>query len=57
MTAKTKNKTAKKNMNMAEHDYKLKAIGISDRATRLFIRLALIVVPVMLVIFWILKTR
>ena len=53
---KAKKKKAKtRKIDMAEHDYKVKAMGLSDRATRLMLRLAILAIPVILIVFWLTK--
>ncbi len=50
-----KKKTKARKIDMAEHDYRLKSLGISSRASRLIIRLAILAIPVILIIFWLTK--
>jgi len=52
---KGKKKTKTRKINMAEHDYKVKALGLSDRVTRMLVRITILAVPVILVIFWLTK--
>ena len=46
-------KTAKeRKIDMAEHDYKLKALGLQERAAKKILRVLLLLVPAALVILW-----
>lgn len=54
---KTGGKKIKRNINMAEHEMRLKSIGLSERVKKLILRAVLILIPVMLVIYWIAKVR
>ncbi|MEI7542739.1 MAG: hypothetical protein WCJ94_05755 [bacterium] len=54
---KTGAKKFKRNINMAEHEMRLKSIGFSERVKKLILRAVLIIIPVMLVIYWIAKTH
>ena len=56
--AKTKKKKAKtRNINMVEHELRLKSIGMTERMKKLLIRAALILIPVILIIYWFAKTK
>lgn len=56
--AKTKKSKAKtRKINMVEHDLKLRSIGMSERVKKLILRAILVLIPVMLIIYWLAKTR
>ncbi len=40
---------------MADHDVRVKALGMSERATRTVIRLLIFLVPLIIVIVWFIK--
>ncbi len=40
---------------MAEHDYRLKMLGFSSRATKFIIRTLLIIIPVVIFLIWLAK--
>ena len=55
--AKAKKKKISRNINMVEHELRLKSIGLSERVKKLIFRAVLILIPVMLIIYWFSKTR
>lgn len=46
-----------KKINMAEHDMRLKSLGVSERASRLFVRALIIIIPLALIAFWLLHSK
>jgi|GEM_PF-1406579 uncharacterized membrane protein YqjE len=46
-----------KRINMAEHDMRLKSLGVSERASRMFIRALIIIIPLALIAFWLLHSK
>ena len=52
-----KTKKVEKKLDIAEHEYRLRALGISERAKRLILRSALILVPLFFLLYWIFKAR
>ncbi len=46
-----------KRINMAEHDMRLKSLGVSERASRMFIRALIIIIPLALIAFWWLHSK
>jgi hypothetical protein len=51
---KTK-KVSERKIDMAEHDYRVKALGMSERAARTLIRVLIFLVPLIIVIAWFIK--
>lgn len=43
-------------MDLAEHDYRVKSIGLTRRALKIIIRVALITLPVIALIYWYMKS-
>jgi len=56
MARKKGKKKAERKIDMAEHEYRLKTIGLSDRAVKLLVRSLILIVPVILIVYWIMKT-
>jgi hypothetical protein len=52
---KKSGQTEERNIDMAEHGYRVKALGLSDRAIKKMIRIAVLLVPVALIVFWFIK--
>jgi hypothetical protein len=52
-----KTKKVEKKLDIAEHEYRLRALGISERAKRLILRSTIIIILAFFVVYWILKTR
>jgi hypothetical protein len=56
---KTPNKSRKsapeRKMDMAEHDSRVKALGMTERATKMAVRILIALVPVILIILWFIK--
>ena len=52
---KVKNSVEARKIDMAEHAYRVKAMGLSDRAVKMLVRIAIILVPVILAAVWFLK--
>jgi uncharacterized membrane protein YqjE len=46
-----------KRINMAEHDMRLKSLGVSERASRLFVRALIVIIPLALIAFWLLHSK
>jgi uncharacterized membrane protein (DUF106 family) len=64
MAGKTNENAGKKNdkeiikkINMAEHDMRLKSLGLSDRAARFLIRAVIVIIPLAFIAFWLLHSR
>jgi hypothetical protein len=55
--AKAKKEKITRNINMVEHELRLKSIGLSERVKKLILRAVLILIPVMLIIYWFSKTK
>ncbi|MCX7697858.1 MAG: hypothetical protein N2114_00130 [Candidatus Goldbacteria bacterium] len=53
---KGKEKNYEKKLDMAEHDYKLKMLGISNRITKFIIRTLLLLIPIIILLIWLVKT-
>jgi hypothetical protein len=52
------NKTSKvpeRKIDMAEHGYRVKALGLSERVMKRIIRILILLVPIALVVFWFIK--
>jgi hypothetical protein len=45
-----------KKIDMAQHDYKIKSMGISDRAKKFFLRVIIFVIPALLFLYYIIKS-
>ena len=43
-------------IDMAEHDYKIRLLGLSERAGKIIVRLSILAILAALVVFWIMKT-
>lgn len=43
---------AERKIDMAEHGYRLKSIGLPERVVKKMIRIVILLVPLALVIFW-----
>lgn len=54
---KREKKIAEKKIDMAQHEYRFNMLGLSERVKRIIIRLLILLVPVILIIYWILKTQ
>jgi hypothetical protein len=52
---KAKKRVAARKIDMADHDVRVKALGMSERATRTVIRLLIFLVPLIIVIVWFIK--
>jgi cell division septal protein FtsQ len=50
-----KRSAAERKINMAEHAYRVKAMGLSERAVKMLIRILIILVPVILIAVWFLR--
>jgi hypothetical protein len=53
------NKTSKaseRKIDMAEHGYRVKVLGMPERAMRKMIRILILLAPIALVIIWFIKT-
>jgi hypothetical protein len=57
MADKKRTKKITKKLDIAEHEYRLHALGMSERAKRLLLRGTLILIPILFVLYWILKTK
>lgn len=57
LMAKAKKEKITRNINMVEHELRLKSIGLSERVKKLILRAVLILIPVMLVIYWFSRTK
>jgi hypothetical protein len=57
MAKKGKKKEITRNINMAEHELRVRSIGMSERLKKNIIRTLIILIPVILFIYWIAKTR
>ncbi len=55
--ARAEKKKITRNINMVEHELRLKSIGLSERVKKLILRAVLILIPLMLIIYWFSKTR
>jgi hypothetical protein len=52
------NKTSKvpeRKIDMADHGYRVKALGMPERVMKRMIRILILLVPIALVIFWFIK--
>ncbi len=50
-------KMKEKKIDMAQHEYRFNLLGLSERVKRIIIRFLILFVPVILIIYWILKTQ
>ena len=55
MTKKSREKNYEKKIDMAEHDNKLKMLGLSNRITKFIIRTIIIIVPIVIFLIWLSK--
>jgi hypothetical protein len=52
---KKKNEIKERNMDLAEHDYRIKSIGIPHRVRKIIIRAVVIALPVLALLYWFMK--
>ena len=58
MKKERSNKTGKvpeRKIDMADHGYRVRALGMPERAMKKMIRIIILLVPIALVIFWFIK--
>jgi uncharacterized membrane protein (DUF106 family) len=46
-----------KKINMAEHDMRVRTLGLSERTAKFLIRTVMIVIPLAFVAFWLLHSK
>ncbi len=56
MAKAKKAKKVVKKLDIAEHEHRIWALGLSERAKRLIFRATLILIPLMFLVYWILRT-
>ncbi len=49
---KKEKKIKERNMDLAEHDYRIKSIGVPQRVRRIILRAVIIALPVIALIYW-----
>ncbi len=54
---KKEKKIMEKKIDMAQHEYRFNMLGLSERVKRIIKRFLILLVPVILIIYWILKTQ
>lgn len=54
---KDEDKKLIRNINMVEHELRLRSIGLSERVKKNILRAVLILIPVMLIIYWFIKVK
>jgi hypothetical protein len=54
-TRKIKKSNATRKIDMADHGYRVKALGMPERVMKKMIRILILLVPIALVIFWFIK--
>jgi len=52
-----KKKNKEKKIDMSYHEYKMKSLGLSHRARKLMMRLLLLAIPVVFIVFMIIKNN
>jgi hypothetical protein len=55
-TLKKKSKVPERKIDMADHGYRVKALGLPERAIKKMIRILILLVPIALVVFWFIKS-
>ncbi|MCX8093848.1 MAG: hypothetical protein N3E50_06725 [Candidatus Goldbacteria bacterium] len=53
---KSKEKNYEKKLDMAEHDYRLKMLGLPNRITKFIIKTLLLLIPIIIFLIWLAKT-
>lgn len=51
----TKKNNESRKIDMADHGYRVKALGLPERAVKKMIRIIILLIPVALVVFWFIK--
>jgi hypothetical protein len=49
---KKKSKESERKIDMADHGYRVKALGMPERAMKKMLRILILIIPLALVIFW-----
>jgi len=50
-----KKKSNTRKLDMAEHDYRLKSMGLQERAVKKMLRIFILIIPVALIAIWIIS--
>ena len=53
---KVKDTGAERNIDMTDHMHRIKALGLSERAVKKLVRIIILLIPVLLIVFWLIKT-
>lgn len=58
MVAKRKKEDEKevsRDLDMAQHEYRFNKLGLSERVKRVFIKALVLIIPVILIVYWLIK--
>lgn len=58
MVAKRKKEDEKevnRELDMTQHEYRFNRLGFSERVKRIFIRVLVLIIPVILIVYWLIK--
>jgi uncharacterized membrane protein (DUF106 family) len=56
-TKKKNDREIIKKINMAEHDMRVRTLGLSDRAAKFLVRTIMIIIPLAFIAFWLLHSK